>query len=293
MDDVAGYVQSARLAGFDAIRMISLKNFSYTYPSAEQPALRDLSLEIPEGQFCGVVGPNGAGKSTLCFALSGFVPQFFRGKTGGSLRMASQDVLRTPLGELAGQVGLVFQNPFNQISGARFSVRDEIAFGLENLGLPREEIVRRVDGVLKDLDLIELAERSPFALSGGQQQRVAIASILAMQPRVLVLDEPTSQLDPKSTEEIFKILNIIAERKVATVVLVEHKLEWIATFAERVIVMDAGQLVLDGAPKEVLVSQELVRLGVSRTQYTEAALLTSKNKRDKPVTLDEARRFFT
>ncbi len=271
--------------------MIALQNFSYTYPGAEQPALRDLTLEIPEGQFCGVVGANGAGKSTLCFALSGFVPQFFRGETSGSLHVTGKDVLTTPLGELAGQVGLVFQNPFNQISGARFSVRDEIAFGLENLGLPRDEIIRRVDGILKDLDLLELAERSPFELSGGQQQRVAIASVLAMQPKVLVLDEPTSQLDPKSTEEIFKILNIIAERKVATVVLVEHKLEWIATFAERVLVMDAGRLVLDGAPRDVLVSPELVKLGVGRTQYTEAALLAKQGKRT-PVTLDEAQAFF-
>jgi energy-coupling factor transport system ATP-binding protein len=272
--------------------MISLRNFSYTYPSAEAPALSNLSLEIPEGQFCGVVGANGAGKSTLCFALSGFVPQFFRGKTSGTLQVAGNDVLQTPLGELAGQVGLVFQNPFNQISGARFSVRDEIAFGLENLGLPREEIVRRIDGVLKDLDLLELAERSPFELSGGQQQRVAIASVLAMQPKVLVLDEPTSQLDPKSTEEIFKILNLIAERKAATVILVEHKLEWVATFAERVLVMDAGRLVLDGAPREILASTEMTKLGVGRTLYTEAAAATPAKQTGLPVTIDEAKAFF-
>jgi energy-coupling factor transporter ATP-binding protein EcfA2 len=280
------------MVAVERVRMISLQNFSYTYPGIEQPALRDLSLEIPEGQFCGVVGGNGAGKSTLCFALSGFVPQFFRGKTSGSLQVAGNDVLKTPLGELAGQVGLVFQNPFNQISGARFSVRDEIAFGLENLGLPREEIARRVDGVFKDLDLLELAERSPFELSGGQQQRVAIASVLAMQPKVLVLDEPTSQLDPKSTEEIFNILNMIAERKAATVILVEHKLEWIATFAERVLVMDAGRLVLDGTPREILSSVELTKLGVGRTQYTEAAAAASSKQTGLPVTLDQAKAFF-
>jgi energy-coupling factor transporter ATP-binding protein EcfA2 len=271
--------------------MIQLESFSYRYPGSEQPALDGISLQIPQGQFCGVVGPNGAGKSTLCLALSGFVPQFFRGKASGSLHIGGKDAVNTPLGELAGEVGLVFQNPFNQISGARFSVEAEIAFGLENLGLPQAEMRERVKTVMAEFGIENLAERSPFELSGGQQQRVAIASVLAMQPKVLVLDEPTSQLDPHSTEEVFKTLEVISQRGDTTVVLVEHKLEWVATFADRVLVMQAGRVMMDGAPSEILASPELAKIGVGRTKYTEAAARLRTDETKLPVTLEQAQAF--
>jgi energy-coupling factor transporter ATP-binding protein EcfA2 len=203
----------------------------------------------------------------------------------------------TPQGDLAGLVGLVFQNPFNQISGARYTVRDEIAFGLENLGLPRAEIERRADAVIEETDLGELAERSPFALSGGQQQRVAIASIMAMQPQVLVLDEPTSQLDPRGTEEVFADLNTLAEEHGTTVVLVEHKLEWLAAHCDRVLALHEGRLVADGAPDEVLASEAMLDYGIGGTHYTLAARRAQQGGlvsgvRSLPVTLDEAQGFF-
>src|SRR5690606_15306128 len=155
-----------------------LKKFSYWYPATEQPALDRITLDIPEGQFLGIVGANGAGKSTLCYALSGFVPHFYNGESEGELSFDSTPMADLNLGVLAGQVGLVFQNPFNQISGARFTVREEIAFGLENLGLPRAKMHARIDEALELVNIQELAERSPFSVSGGQQQRIAIASIL-------------------------------------------------------------------------------------------------------------------
>jgi energy-coupling factor transporter ATP-binding protein EcfA2 len=277
--------------------MIRIENLTYAYPAQDSPALRGLDLEVPEGQLCAVVGANGAGKSTLCYALSGFVPHFYRGELSGSLQIAGIDIAKTSLGELAGEVGLVFQNPFNQISGARFSVREEIAFGLENLGLPRAQIEARVEAVLRDHGLEELAERSPFELSGGQQQRVAIASILVMRPKVLVLDEPTSQLDPHGTEAVFKIVDQISRRGDTTVVLVEHKLEWLAEFADRVVVLDKGGIVMDGTPQEVLSSQRLQRLGIGHTQYTSAASSARKRrlvmgKQSLPITLRQAKSFF-
>lgn len=277
--------------------MIRIENLTYTYPGQETPALRALDLRIPEGQLCGVVGANGSGKSTLCYALSGFVPHFFRGDISGAIQVAEKDVVQTSLGELAGEVGLVFQNPFNQISGARFTVREELAFGLENLGLARSEIETRVSGVLGDLGLGELADRSPFELSGGQQQRVAIASILVMQPKVLVLDEPTSQLDPHATEAVFKIVDQISRRGRTTVVLVEHKLEWMAEFADRVVVLDQGRVVMDGKPRQVLSSERVERLGVGRTYYTQAAIAANKKrlvaaKSTVPVTLRQAKTYF-
>jgi energy-coupling factor transport system ATP-binding protein len=274
--------------------MISIQNFSYIYPGETKPSLRSIDLEIPEGQFCGVVGPNGAGKSTFCYALSGFIPHFFRGQTRGTIRIDSKETGTSSLGELAGEVGLVFQNPFNQISGARFTVREEIAFGLENLGLARAKIRRRVQDALDLLDLEELAERSPFALSGGQQQRVAIASILAMRPNLLVLDEPTSQLDPRGTEEIFVALSKLSKRGGLTVVLVEYKLEWLAEFADRVIALSAGKVVLDDLPGKVLSSPKMVSWGIGRTQYSEvAASIVQRSARKKllPVTLKETAAF--
>lgn len=273
--------------------MITVQNFSYTYPGETKPSLRNIDLEIPEGQFCGVVGPNGAGKSTLCYSLSGFIPHFFRGQTRGAIRIDGKETAGSSLGELAGEVGLVFQNPFNQISGTRFSVREEIAFGLENLGLPRVEIKHRVQEALDLLDLEELAERSPFALSGGQQQRVAIASVLAMRPKLLVLDEPTSQLDPRGTEEIFVALSKLSKRGGLTVVLVEYKLEWLAEFADRVVALSNGKIVLDDFPGKVLSSPKMVSLDIGRTQYSEvsASIRQSSAKKSLPVTLKEATAF--
>ena len=273
--------------------MIEIKNLSYRYPGAENEALRGINLSIPKGQFCGVVGANGAGKSTLCYAISGFVPHFYHGHLEGEVRLAGQFVEERSLGELAGQVGLVFQNPFNQISGARFSVREEIAFGLENLGLPPAEIRQRVEEVLDLVGLQQEAERSPYALSGGQQQRVAIAAIIAMQPQVLVLDEPTSQLDPRGSEEVFATLKQLTESGETTVVIVEHKLEWLASFADRVVVLHQGKLTADGEARQILNSDQARSHGVGRTRYTEAAAGIkaggSVNKMDElPVTLGQA-----
>jgi energy-coupling factor transporter ATP-binding protein EcfA2 len=278
--------------------MIEIKNLSYRYPGAEKEALLSINLSIPKGQFCGVVGANGAGKSTLCYAISGFVPHFYHGHLEGEVRLDGQFVEERSLGELAGQVGLVFQNPFNQISGARFSVREEIAFGLENLGLPPAEIRQRVGEVLDLVGLQQEAERSPYALSGGQQQRVAIAAIIAMQPQVLVLDEPTSQLDPRGSEEVFATLKQLTESGETTVVIVEHKLEWLASFADRVVVLHRGELTADGDARQILNSEHAQSHGVGRTRYTEAAARIkaggSVNKTDElPVTLDQAVEYLT
>ena len=277
--------------------MIRIRNFTYRYPSQERSALTDIDLEIPDGQFLGIVGANGAGKSTLCYTLAGFVPHFFRGTYEGEFRLGKLDVLRSNLGELAGHVGLVFQNSFNQISGARFTVREEIAFGLENLGLARKEIERRVDETLNLIDLEELAERSPFALSGGQQQRVAIASILAMQPELLALDEPTSQLDPQGTQDVFQILDKLAGRSGTTVILVEQKLELLAAYVDRVVVMAEARVVLDGKPETILADARIKKFGIGHTQYSLAAAAARKKNlvpksRDLPVTLKQAVNFF-
>jgi energy-coupling factor transport system ATP-binding protein len=278
--------------------MIDLKDVSYAYPQAKEPALRKVTLQVPEGQFLAVAGGNRAGKSTLSYVLSGFIPHHFQGSYRGQIKVAGMDLPQRSLGEIAGQIGLVFSNPFNQISGARFTVEEEVAFGLENLGMPRAEMRERVDGVLQTTGLADVAKRSPYALSGGQQQRLALAAMLVMRPRLLVLDEPTSQLDPVGKKEVFSVLDQLASERKMTVVIIEHELEWIGDFADRVIVMDKGRIVKDGEPGDVLTDEALVEMGVGQTSYT----IVARQAREKglvsgdgplPVTLNQAVAFFS
>ncbi len=272
--------------------LVSLTDVTYQYPLTDTPALRGLNISIEAGQFVALIGPNGAGKSTLCYTLSGFVPHFYKGELSGRVEVAGVETRESTLDQWVLNVGLAFQNPFNQISGAKYTVYEEIAFGLENIGVPRDEMKRRVDEVLALTGITDLAGRSPYALSGGQQQRVALASILVMEPKLLVLDEPTSQMDPIGTREVFQVIKAMSGRGM-TVVMAEHKIEWIAAFADRVIALQDGAIVLDGAPGEVLTSPLLQGNGFGISRYTSAARaaqqagLWPKNKR-LPVTLAEA-----
>jgi energy-coupling factor transport system ATP-binding protein len=277
--------------------MINLENVAYAYPQATAPALRNITLQVPDGQFLAVVGGNRAGKSTLSYVLSGFIPHHFKGTYRGKIEVAGMDLTQSSLGEIAGVVGLVFSNPFNQISGARFTVQEEVAFGLENLGVPSAEMPERVGRALEMTGLSEVAQRSPYALSGGQQQRLALASMLVMQPKLLVLDEPTSQLDPMAKIEVFEVLGRLAAEGNMTVVIIEHELEWIGDFADRVIVMHEGRIVNDGDPRTVLADEALVEMGVGNTAYTrvarearEAGLIMHDGP--LPVTLSQAELFF-
>lgn len=273
--------------------MIQLEHVSYQYPGSRTEALRDISLTIPAKQFCAVIGPNGAGKSTLAYLLAGFIPHFFHGKLSGEVIVADMNTRTTPLYELVAEVGLVLQNPFNQISGTKYTVREEIAFGLENLGIPREEMETRIEDALDIVGIRDLALRPPLALSGGQMQRVAIASILAMRPKILVLDEPTSQLDPIGSREVFSAVRALAESKQTTVIMIEHKLEWVAVFADRVVALADGEIVADGNTSEVLTNEALIEKGVGQTRYSQVAR-QARNfgfwppERKLPVILEEA-----
>jgi energy-coupling factor transport system ATP-binding protein len=270
---------------------INLQNVSYKYPLTKTPVLQNINLQINEGEFVSIVGPNGAGKSTLCYALAGFVPHFFKGEISGTVEVAGLESSKSTLDEWVLNVGLAFQNPFNQISGAKYTVFEEVAFGLENIGVPREEMKVRVEEALKLTDISNLADRSPYSLSGGQQQRVALTSILVMRPKLLVLDEPTSQMDPIGTREVFSVIRKMAEGGM-TVVMVEHKMEWIAQFADRVAALKDGQILLEGKPSEVLTSDLLAENGFGISRYTSTAREARKQglwkKENLPVTLDEA-----
>ena len=271
--------------------IVNLQNVTYKYPLTDVPALQNINLQVDEGEFLAVIGPNGAGKSTLCYTLAGFVPHFFKGELDGIVEVAGVESHNSTLSEWVMNVGLAFQNPFNQISGAKYTVFEELAFGLENIGIPREEMKARVEDAMRLTGISDLSDRSPYSLSGGQQQRVALTSILVMQPKVLVLDEPTSQMDPIGTREVFGVIRSMAERGM-TVILAEHKVEWIAQFADRVIALKEGQVLLDGGPSEVLTSPLLPENGFGISRYTSAARKAQERgiwKNEKlPVTLEEA-----
>src|SRR5215210_2980549 len=227
--------------------IISLHDITFTYASAANPSLRNLSLEVSPGQICAVVGRAGAGKSTLCALCAGFIPNFYQGQFSGKAQIDGQDVVEKPVAELVSHVALVGSNAFSQISGARFTVYEEIGFGLENVGLPRAEIIERIDWALKAMQLEDLRDRSPYALSGGQQQRLVLAATLAMRPPVLVLDEPTAQLDQPTIEKLSELLLSLSHQG-TTILFAEHRLEWPAQLAERVLVLDEGRVIDDGPP---------------------------------------------
>ncbi len=275
--------------------IVELRDVTYKYPLTDNPVLKNINLAVNEGEFVAIVGPNGAGKSTLCYTIASFIPHFFKGELTGTVEVAGIESHKSTLDDWVLNVGLAFQNPFNQITGAKYTVYEEIAFGLENIGIPRDEIKVRVEDVMNLTGITDLADRSPYSLSGGQQQRVALTSILVMQPKVLVLDEPTSQLDPIGTREVFGVIREMAHRGL-TVILVEHKVEWIAAFADRVIALKDGSILLEGTPGEVFTSPLLAQNGFGISRYTSVARRAKELglwKKDKlPVTLDEAAQGF-
>lgn len=250
--------------------MIELVGVSYTYPDTEEPVLAGLDLSVGAGGVYGVVGASGAGKTTLAKTISGFIPHAEGGDLEGSVTVAGIAVADATLLDVVSKVGLVTQNPFNQITGARFSVEEEIAFGLENLGVSRPDMIERVDAILERFGLQELRTRSPYELSGGQQQLVAIASIMVMEPTILVMDEPTSQLDPGGTRLVFEVIDRVAAAG-TTVVLFEHKLELLRDHADTLGVLAEGRIVLAGAPRDVLADARLADWGVGSTRFTAAA----------------------
>jgi len=233
-----------------------LEQVSYMYPRSKEPVLRDVSLSIHRGEFLGLIGPTGAGKTTLCLTLNGIVPQFYQGRFFGRLTVAGLDSLENPTGTLAQHVGMVFQDPETQLIAT--SVENEIAFALENLRVPREEILARIARVLEAVRLEGTEQKHPHELSGGQKQRLAIAAALAMQPDLLVLDEPTSQLDPLGSEEVFATVRELNRELGVTIVMASHAAEEMAEYADRIALLSAGELICTGTPDEMYAQVELL-----------------------------------
>jgi energy-coupling factor transporter ATP-binding protein EcfA2 len=269
--------------------VIETKGLSYTYPGGTKPSISDVSIRVEKGDFVLITGPSGCGKTTLCRCFNGLIPHFYQGELKGEIIVSGKDVTKHQTSEMAKYVGLVFQNPENQLFA--LSIEKDVAFGLENLGFSREEMRKRVDWALNLTGIYDLRERSPHEVSGGQQQRVAIAAVLAMQPEIIVLDEPTSFLDPLSAEKIFEVIHDLNQRLGITVVLVEHRLDLTARYANHIIIMDQGRVYSDGETREVLDNEKtrLVGVGIPKATLLHQMLLKEGMKFNSltPLSSDE------
>jgi energy-coupling factor transporter ATPase len=270
------------------LAIIETRNLTYTYPGATKPSIKKVSITINKGDFVILTGPSGCGKTTLCRCFNGLIPHFYNGNLEGKIEVAGLNVADHKIHELARHVGLVFQNPENQLFA--LSVEKDVAFGLENFAMPRDEMRKRVDWALQMAGITELSERPPHELSGGQQQRVAIASVLAMQPDIMILDEPTSFLDPVGAQKIFEVISELNKKLGITLILVEHRLDLAAKYANNVIVMDEGSVVLNGTPREIFTSEEARLIGVGIPKATKLYQHLKQNGvhlKTAPVTTEE------
>ena len=269
--------------------VITVENLRYRYPHAKELALDGLDFSVEKGEFIGIIGENGAGKSTLSQAIMGLVPQFYKGAYGGTVMVDGIEAGRTPVAQLCGHVGLVFQNPFNQLSGAKDNVYEEVAFGMQNLGVPAEEMKNRVEEALKLLDIWQYRDRNPFDLSGGQMQRVAIASVLVMRPDVMILDEPTSQLDPEGSDEVFKAVETLTGSGI-TILMIEQKIEKLAAYCDRILLLHKGKQIAFDTPQKVFSMPDLNNYGIQAPAFTRICKAEGVTLADGtyPVTVEEA-----
>ncbi len=247
---------------------VEVDRLSWTYHLAALPAVCDISLTIPAGEFTLIAGPNEAGKTTLAMAIKGLIPHSFPGRRAGVVRVFGEEVQRKEAALLAKQVGYVFSDPEAQFTS--LTVEEEILFGLENIGVPESEIEHRIRRASELTMISDLLDKPPYDISGGQKQRVAIASVLAMDPEILILDEPTSMVDPLGKDLIVEICAELRRRRRLTLIVIEHNLEAFAALADRIVLIRGGRIERAAAPREFLEDPEfLERSGVYPPQVTQ------------------------
>jgi len=241
--------------------MLKLNDFSFQYKGGTDFALKHINLHIKKGDFVGITGNSGAGKTTLTYALNGIIPHHFPGDFYGEVLVNEMDTVESSLEKISLSVGSVFQDIDGQMVAS--VVEDEMLFGLENFGVPRDEIESRLQDTLDMVGIGDLRERSIATLSGGQKQKLAIAAVIALKPKILVLDEPTGELDPQSSRQIFMMLKKLNEEMGITIVVVEQKIMLLCEFVKRLIVLDHGEILLQGAVEDVLKeSDKMEEIGV-------------------------------
>lgn len=267
--------------------VLEVKDLKFKYRDGKKWVLNGLNFQVKKGEFLCIIGQNGSGKSTLCNALVGLIPYYFTGKMKGQVLVDGIDTRESSIAELSSKIGLVFQNPFNQLSYTAGSVAEELAYGLGNKGIPREEMVKKVEYAAKLMRIDHIIHKNPLELSGGQVQRVAFGSTFIMEPSILVLDECTTQLDPLGSEEIFDIVKELNKNGV-TVIMVDHDMERVARCADRILVLDQGEQAAIDTPGNIFGNLEITAHHIGAPDYvaiTEG--LKEKNLYDGPVKVTE------
>ena len=264
--------------------LIRFNNFSFRYNSRDDKILEDINLSIKSNEITVLAGPTGCGKSTLLRAIVGLIPNMYEGEYTGDVIVDGIKIRDAEIKEIAKRVGFVFQNPENQIF--MFSVERDIAFGLENLGLEQEIIKKRISKIMKTLNITHLAKKAPHELSDGQKQRTALAGVLAMEPKILILDEPTSLLDPKTAMEFMELINKLCKEEGMSIIIVEHRLDLVLKYADKLIVLSEGKVISDDTPENVFYYKKDIIPDLSVPFSTKLYRELAKNqmKFTKPVT---------
>ncbi|KAF1299383.1 ABC transporter ATP-binding protein [Enterococcus sp. JM4C] len=267
--------------------LIELKQVTYQYPLDVEPVIKEVSLSLEQGAVYGFIGNNQSGKTTLCNIIRGFIPAMFFGELTGEVTYKGKAISSYNVGALAAEIGYSSQNPFTQISGVKDTVEEEIAYGMENIGIAPEIMKAKVQELLGLFHLEELKDKNPYELSGGQKQRVALASVVALDPEVIILDEPTSQLDPQSTEEVFEIIAMLKEQG-KTIIVVEHKVDLLAEYCDAIVLLEEGRIVQSGPTHQLLSDPAIVSHGGSLPQVASFFREELGYTTQVPITMDEA-----
>lgn len=269
---------------------IEFQDVSYAYPLTNKAAVRHLNCKLETGKCYGIIGPNAGGKTTFCNLMRGLCPMFYGGILRGKVLINGKSLEEWDEEELSVQIGYVFQDPFAQVSGIKETVFEEIGMGLENMGVEPEEMIERIVEIAKMVNVDTLLQKNPLALSGGQCQRVAFASVLALNSDIIVIDEPTSQLDPDGTNEVFEIIDIL-KKQGKTVIIAEHKVDLLAEYCDEIIAMVDGQIICQGQAEEVLANPVLRENNVRVPQVVELAVKMKKAGKPlggMPIRVEEA-----
>ncbi len=269
---------------------IEFQDVSYAYPLTKKAAVKHLTCKLESGKCYGIIGPNASGKTTFCNLMRGLCPNFYGGVLKGKVLVNGKELKEWNESELSVKVGYVFQDPFAQISGIKETVFEEIGIGLENMGVNPEEMICRILDIAKVVKVEELLQKNPLALSGGQCQRVAFASVLVLNSDIIVIDEPTSQLDPQGTEDVFEIINAL-KKQGKTIIIAEHKMDLLAEYCDEIIAMVDGQILAKGEMKKVFENPSLREKGVRIPQTVELAFRmkeAGKALNRMPIVLEDA-----
>ncbi|MDX1797111.1 MAG: ABC transporter ATP-binding protein [Candidatus Lokiarchaeia archaeon] len=270
--------------------LVKFKNFYYRYKGNEEYALNNINLNIKDNNFILLCGETGSGKTTLIRCMNGLIPQFYAGYYKGNVELWNgKSTIDTPIADLSTEIGIVFQNPENQL--VAMNVEHEIAFGLENIGIAAKEISKRIQESVSMTEIEHILDKAPFELSGGEQQRVAIASILVLEPKILILDEPTALLDPYMAKKIINLLNEIKEEKNISILISEHRLDLILPFSQQMILMKNGSILEYGQSDHVINSTNFQTLQLNKPIiYSIFSILKNENLYDKniPISIPEA-----